>query len=70
MPGKVSFEDSLIIDGDVIAFGRDYTYYPYGDGWARILGGASGSAPSMRCKTAFVPLDLREAYKPEPRANS
>ncbi len=61
---KLVFEDSLIVDGDIMAFGRDYTYYPYGDGWATILGGASGSAPSMRCKTALVPMDLRETYKP------
>lgn len=61
---KLVFHDRLLVDGDVMAFGRDYTYYPYGDSWAKILGGASGSAPSMSCKTQFVPMDLRDTYKP------
>jgi hypothetical protein len=61
---KLVFHDRLLVDGGVLAFGRDYTYYPYGNGWAKILGMASGSAPAMSCKTQFVPMDLRDAYRP------
>lgn len=35
----------------VLAEKSDYTFYQYGKGWAVILGGASGSAPSLSCKT-------------------
>ena len=34
----------------VIAEKSDYRYYPYGNGFAKILGAASGSAPSINCK--------------------
>ena len=61
---KLVFHDRLLVDDGVMSFGRDYTYYPYGNGWAKILGLASGSAPAMSCKTQFVPMDLRDAYKP------
>jgi hypothetical protein len=61
---KLVFHDRLLVDEGVMAYGRDYTYYPYGNGWAKILGLASGSAPAFSCKTRFVPMDLRDAYKP------
>jgi hypothetical protein len=35
----------------VLAEKSDYIFYQYGTGWATILGAASGSAPSIRCKT-------------------
>jgi hypothetical protein len=36
-------------DNQVFAERYDYTFYPYGTGWAKILGAASGSAPSQQC---------------------
>lgn len=38
-------------DGEELATSRDYTYYPYGNGFAKILGLASGSAPTLSCET-------------------
>ena len=34
----------------VIAESYNYTFYPYGDGWAKILGASSGNPPSIKCK--------------------
>lgn len=39
--------------GEDLAVLKNYTYYPYGKGWATILGGASGSPPSMQCKKKY-----------------
>lgn len=47
-----------------MAFTRSYTYYPFGNGWAKLLGAASGSAPSMQCKVPFMRWNLLEVYKP------
>lgn len=38
---------------EAMAVLKDYTYYPYGTGWATILGGASGSPPSMQCQKKY-----------------
>jgi hypothetical protein len=63
---KLRFSDTLLIDAGVeMAFKRSYMYYPYGSGWATILGAASGSAPSRTCKAPFVPWNLRDIYKPK-----
>lgn len=32
-----------------MGFTRSYVYYPYGRGWAKILGGAGGSLPAHSC---------------------
>lgn len=62
---KLRFSDSLLLDnGTEMAFTRNYIYYPYGDGWAKILGAASGSAPSKYCKVQSVNWDIRDVYKP------
>lgn len=62
---KLIFSDMLLlVDGVEMAFSRSYTYYPYGDGWAKILGAASGSAPSQHCK-AYAEMDMRDIYKPK-----
>lgn len=61
---KLRFIDTLLLDtGTEMAFTRNYIYYPYGSGWATILGAASGSAPSFYCKVPFVSWDLRDIYK-------
>lgn len=35
----------------VMAKSINYTYYPYGNSWAKILGASSGSAPNIKCKS-------------------
>jgi hypothetical protein len=37
-------------DGSQLAISSAYTYYPYGTGWARMLGAASGTPPSKSCE--------------------
>lgn len=34
----------------ILAETYNYTFYPYGNGWASILGASSGSAPSEKCE--------------------
>ena len=50
--------------GIEMGYTRSYTYYPYGDGWAKVLGAASGSAPSMSCSTPDKNWNLLDMYKP------
>lgn len=40
-------------NGEDMAVLLNYVYYPYGNGWAKILGLASGSAPTQSCKKQF-----------------
>ena len=66
---KLKFADTLILDsGTVMAYTRSYTYYPYGNGWAKLLGAASGSAPSQRCKTDHLQWNVLDVYKPRAAA--
>jgi hypothetical protein len=52
-------------EGDTeMAFTRSYTYYPFGNGWAKLLGAASGSAPSMHCGGHRIRWNLLDVYKP------
>ncbi|MDO8768442.1 MAG: hypothetical protein Q7K57_07040 [Burkholderiaceae bacterium] len=67
---KLVFTDRLLVEDGVIAYGRDYVFLPYGDGWAKILGMASGSAPAQTCKPQFIPMDLRDAYPPQSKGAS
>jgi hypothetical protein len=41
----------VTINGQKLAEEHIYTYYPYGNGWAKILGLASGSAPTLSCNS-------------------
>lgn len=50
--------------GTEMAFTRAYTYYPYGNGWATILGAASGSAPTIQCRLPAARWKLLDIYKP------
>ncbi|AMC35354.1 hypothetical protein VN23_12405 [Janthinobacterium sp. B9-8] len=61
---KLDFTDRLFVEDGVMAFGRDYIFWPYGNGWAKILGMASGDAPSQKCEQQFVSMDLRGVYPP------
>lgn len=45
--GFIQFVDS---DREELATLRNYTYYPYGNGFAKILGLASGNAPTVSCE--------------------
>ena len=40
----------LAPSGEELAVNRSYTYYPYGNGLAKILGMASGEAPKLSCR--------------------
>jgi hypothetical protein len=40
-------------DGQDMAVLLDYVYYPFGNGWAKLLGLASGSAPTQTCEKKF-----------------
>lgn len=62
---KLSFSDRVLWSGGEIGFARDYTYFPYGEGWAKILGLASGSAPSKRCRVPIAAMDVRDAFPPK-----
>ncbi|OGB34756.1 MAG: hypothetical protein A3F78_09590 [Burkholderiales bacterium RIFCSPLOWO2_12_FULL_61_40] len=53
-----------------MAFTRAYTYYPFGNGWAKLLGAASGSAPSMHCSNPYIRWNLLDVYKPLGSNNS
>lgn len=50
--------------GERMAEYKNYTYYPYGNTWAKILGGSSGSAPSSRCKNR-VSVNVTEFLRPK-----
>jgi len=41
----------------------NYVYYPYGNGFAKILGLASGSAPTISCEKNFT-IELNDFLKP------
>jgi hypothetical protein len=57
--------DAVLFDGGTeMGFTRSYVYYPYGRGWAKILGGAGGSLPAHSCKVEYVSWDIRDIYKP------
>lgn len=62
---KLLFTDNLLWDDGVMAFSRNYVYFPYGRTWAKLLGMASGSPPSEGCKIRFSSLDPRDVYKSE-----
>lgn len=40
-------------NGEDMAVVLDYVYYPFGNGWAKILGLSSGSAPTQSCEKKF-----------------
>jgi hypothetical protein len=62
---KLRFFDTVMLDADnEMAFTRSYTYYPYGNGWAKLLGAASGSAPSMSCRNNSMRWNVLDVYKP------
>ncbi len=41
----------LTPSGEELAAALNYTYYPYGNGFAKVLGAASGEAPTLSCRT-------------------
>lgn len=60
------FSDRVLwSNGEEVARARNYTYRQYGNGWAKILGLASGSAPSKSCRVRFAPLDVRDVFPPK-----
>jgi hypothetical protein len=63
---KLRFRDLRLVDASdgEMAFGRHFFYHPYGTGWARILGAASGDAPTQKCSPHLLQIDPRDVYKP------
>lgn len=45
----------------VLAKVTDYRYYPYGNGWAKVFGLSSGTAPHRLCKDKLQ-LDLDKVF--------
>ncbi len=54
----------FIDDREIMAVHRSYTYYHYGRGWAKILGLASGQAPSIHCDNNAYKYNT-DIYKPK-----
>jgi hypothetical protein len=56
--------------GTEMAYVRSYTYYPFGNGWAKMLGAASGSAPTIECRVPFVRWNVLDVFKPRAKETS
>lgn len=58
--GKIRKRESYAINekSEVIAKALNYIYYPYGNGIATILGGASGEAPTFSCNIEYDIFNL------------
>jgi len=54
---------AITANEEVLAEFKNYTYYPYGNTWAKILGASSGQAPTLSCATK-VWIEINEVYKP------
>jgi len=64
MPNRLYVSESKVVDErGIIAATKNYTYYPYANTWAKILGAASGEAPSKKC-AARLYVDKLEIYIP------
>lgn len=59
---KFFFQDKVLWSSGEMAYAREYSYNQYGNGWAKILGMASGSAPSLSCSERFIPIDPRDVF--------
>lgn len=54
----------LAPSGEELAVALNYIYYPYGTGWARVLGLASGEPPKLYCRTK-KDVEMLEFMKPK-----
>ena len=59
-------ENKIIADGEILAEFKNYTYYPYGNRWAKLLGASSGSAPTLSCENR-VWINSTEVFRPNAR---
>ncbi len=57
---RISMRESYVVNGknEVVTRAVNYIYYLYGNGAARILGGASGDAPTISCKVEYDIFNL------------
>lgn len=55
--------NTIVANDEILAEFKNYTYYPYGNEWAKILGASSGSAPTIGCENR-VSVDVTEVFKP------
>ncbi len=62
---KLFFQDHVLWSSEEMGYARDYTFFQYGNGWAKLLGMASGSAPALSCGTRFLNVDPREVFPPK-----
>ena len=62
---KLSLLETRFVEGDVVLGAvRNYQFLPYGNSWARILGGSSGAAPSESCPES-MDLSILDIYRPK-----
>lgn len=63
--GRLVQQRSAVLapSGEELSVIRNYNYYPYGTGAARILGMASGSPPTLSCRTDKS-FEMQEFIKP------
>jgi ribosomal protein S12 methylthiotransferase accessory factor YcaO len=60
----VNIEEVVDPELGIMANAKNYTYYPYGNTWAKTLGMSSGNAPSKHCQERWAKLDIFEVYIP------
>jgi hypothetical protein len=48
----------------LVAEAKNYTYFPYGNTWAKFLGGSSNMAPNKSCQIRFVNNSIFDIYVP------
>lgn len=56
-------DTAIVSKSEVLAEFKNYTYYPYGNTWATILGASSGAAPKLSCKTKIF-IKNTEVFTP------
>lgn len=59
-------EVNELIDSELglMANSKNYSYYPYGNTWAKVLGLSSNNAPRKNCAERYVELDIFKIYLP------
>jgi len=66
VPTALKVDIYEVVDPELGVMGnsKNYTYYPYGNTWAKILGMSSGNAPSKHCQKRWVDYDIFKIYLP------
>jgi hypothetical protein len=66
VPQSLQVDIYEVVDPELGVMGnsKNYTYYPYGNTWAKLLGMSSGNAPNRRCQKRWVDYDIFKIYIP------